>query len=41
MSIDELSALHQEVSATLLAKMTAEKELIEHRLRQLDQAREK
>ena len=41
MSIDELWALHQEVSATLVAKLAAEKELIEDRLRQLDQAREK
>ncbi len=32
MSIDELWALHQKVSATLVAKMTAEKELIEDRL---------
>ena len=39
MSIDELWALHQKVSATLVAKMTAEKELMEDRLRLLDQAR--
>ena len=37
MSIDELWALHQKVSATLVAKMTAEKELIEDRLRLLSQ----
>ena len=37
MSIDELWDLHQEVAATLVAKMTAEKELIEDRLRQLNQ----
>ena len=41
MSVDELWALHQEVAATLIAKMTAEKELIDDHLRQLDQAREK
>ena len=39
MSIDELWALHQEVAATLVAKITAEKEVIEDRLRLLDQAR--
>ena len=39
MSIDELWALHQEVAATLVAKITAEKELMEDRLRLLDQAR--
>ena len=38
MSIDELWALHQKVSATLVARMTAEKELMEDRLRQLGQA---
>ena len=37
MSVDELWALHQEVAATLVAKMTAEKELIEDRLRLLSQ----
>ena len=37
MSIDELWALHEKVSATLVAKMTAEKELIEDRLRLLSQ----
>ena len=37
MSIDELWALHQKVSATLVAKMTAEKEVIEDRLRLLTQ----
>ena len=39
MSIDELWTFHQEVAATLVAKMTAEKELIEDRLRLLDQVR--
>jgi hypothetical protein len=39
MSVDELWALHQKIAATLVAKMTAEKELIEDRLKQLDQAR--
>jgi hypothetical protein len=39
MSVDELWALHQKVAATLVAKITAEKEVIEDRLRQLDQAR--
>ena len=33
MSVDELWALHQEVAATLVAKITAEKEVIEDRLR--------
>ena len=37
MSIDELWALHQKVAATLVAKMTAEKRVIEDRLRLLDQ----
>jgi hypothetical protein len=37
-SIDELWALHEKIVATLVAKMTAEKEVIEDRLRQLDQA---
>ena len=37
MSIDELWALHQEVAATLVAKITAEKEVIEDRLRLLTQ----
>jgi hypothetical protein len=37
MSVDELWALHEKVSATLVAKMTAEKELIEDRLRLLSQ----
>ena len=37
MSTDELWALHEKVSATLVAKMTAEKELIEDRLRLLSQ----
>ena len=39
MSIDELWALRQKVAATLVAKLTAEKEVIEDRLRLLDQAR--
>jgi hypothetical protein len=39
MSIDELWALHQEVAATLVAKITAEKEVIEDRLRLLTQVR--
>ena len=39
MSVDELWALHEKVSATLVAKMTAEKEVIEDRLRILTQAR--
>jgi len=37
MSVDELWALHEKVSATLVAKMTAEKELIEDSLRVLSQ----
>ena len=37
MSVDELWALHQEVAATLVAKITAEKEVIENRLRLLNQ----
>ena len=39
MSVDELWALHQEVAATLVAKITAEKEVIEDRLRILTQVR--
>jgi hypothetical protein len=39
MSIDELWALHQTVAATLVAKITAEKEVIEDRLRLLNQDR--
>ena len=39
MSIDELWTFHQEVSATLVARMTEEKRVMEDRLRQLDQAR--
>ena len=39
MSIDELWTFHQEVAAMLVAKITAEKEVIEDRLRLLDQAR--
>ena len=41
MSIDELWALHQEVAAALVAKLTAEKEVIEDHLRLLSQVREK
>jgi hypothetical protein len=37
MSVDELWALHQEVVATLVAKIAAEKEVIEDRLRLLNQ----
>jgi hypothetical protein len=37
MSIDELWVLHETVAATLVAKMTAEKEVIEDRLRLLRQ----
>jgi hypothetical protein len=37
MSTDGLWALHQKVAATLVAKLTAEKEMIEDRLRLLDQ----
>jgi hypothetical protein len=37
MSIDELWDLRQKVAATLVAKIAAEKELIEDRLRQLNQ----
>ena len=37
MSIDELWALHQKVSAALVVKITAEKEVIEDRLRRLNQ----
>ena len=36
MSADELWSLHQKVAATLVAKITAEKEVIEDRLKQLD-----
>ena len=39
MSIDELWALHQKVAATLVAKIAAAKEMIEDRLRLLDQVR--
>ena len=39
MSIDELWALHETVAVTLVAKMTAEKRVIEDRLRLLDRAR--
>jgi hypothetical protein len=38
MSIDELWALHHEVATTLVAKIAAAKEMIEDRLRLLDQA---
>jgi hypothetical protein len=37
MSTDELWALHQKVAATLVAKITAEKEVIEDRLGLLNQ----
>jgi hypothetical protein len=37
MSIDELWGLHLEISATLVAKITAEKEVIDDRLRLLNQ----
>jgi hypothetical protein len=36
MSIDELWALHQKVAAALVAKIAAEKEMIEGRLRLLN-----
>jgi hypothetical protein len=39
MSVDELWALHQQIAATLVAKITAEKDVIEHRLRLLNQVR--
>ena len=39
MSIDELWDLHQKVAATLVAKIAEAKEMIEDRLRLLDQAR--
>ena len=38
MSIDELWAHHQKVATTLVAKIAAAKEMIEDRLRLLDQA---
>ncbi len=38
MSIDELWALHHKVATTLVAKIAAAKEMIEDRLRLLDQA---
>jgi hypothetical protein len=37
MSIDELWALHQKVATTLVAKIAAAKEMIEGRLRLVDQ----
>ena len=37
MSIDELWGLHQEIAATLVAKITAEKEVVDDRLRLLNQ----
>ena len=37
MSIDELWALHQKVAATLVARIAEEKEVIEDRLRLLNQ----
>ena len=39
MSVDELWALHQKVAATPVAKIAAAKEMIEDRLRLLDQVR--
>jgi hypothetical protein len=39
MSTDELWAHHQKVAAMLVARITAEKEVIEDRLRLLDQVR--
>jgi hypothetical protein len=36
MSIDELLALHERLTATLAAKITAEKEVLVDRLRQAD-----
>ena len=39
MSIDELWDLHHKVAATLVAKIAAAKEMIEDRLRLLDQTR--
>ena len=38
MSIDELWDLHHKVAATLIAKIAVAKEMIEDRLRLLDQA---
>jgi len=38
MSIDELWALHQKVATTIVAKIAAAKEMIEDRLKLLDQA---
>ena len=38
MSLDELWDLHQKVAATLVAKIAVAKEMIEDRLRLLDQA---
>jgi hypothetical protein len=39
MSTDELWALHEKVVATLIAKIIAEKEVLEDRLRLLSQGR--
>ena len=39
MSTDELWALHEQIAATLIAKITAEKEVLEDRLRVLSQGR--
>ena len=39
MSTDELWALHEKIVATLVAKITAEKEVLEERLRQLNEVR--
>jgi hypothetical protein len=36
MSIDELFTLHEQVAATLSAKITAEKEVLADRLREAD-----
>jgi len=36
MSIDELWALHEEIAAKLIAKLNAEKGMLENRLRQLN-----
>jgi hypothetical protein len=40
MSTDELWALHEKVAATLVAKIIAEKEVLEDRLRLLSQGRD-
>ena len=38
MSIDELLMLHERVAATLAAKITAEKEALKDRLKQVDKS---